>query len=40
VDPVPDALLLRNVGSAGNRTQNSGPVAKNSDHWTTEAVLF
>jgi hypothetical protein len=24
-------------GSAGNRTRASGSVAKNSDHWTTEA---
>jgi hypothetical protein len=38
VDPVPDPLLLRKSGSAGNRTQTSGSVARNSDHWTTEAV--
>jgi hypothetical protein len=38
VDPVPDPLLLRNSGSAGNRTQASGSVARNSDHLTTAAV--
>jgi hypothetical protein len=31
VDPVPDPLLFFSV-SAGNRTQASGSVAKNSDH--------
>jgi hypothetical protein len=30
VDPVPDPLLF--FDSAGNRTQASGSVAKNSDH--------
>jgi hypothetical protein len=40
VDPVPDPLLLRKSGSAGNRTRTSGSVAKNSDHYTTEAVLY
>jgi hypothetical protein len=39
VDPIPDPLLLRKSGSAGNRTRTSGPVARNSDHWTTEAVV-
>jgi hypothetical protein len=38
VDPVPDPLLLRKSGSAGNRTRASGSVAKNSDHQTTEAI--
>jgi hypothetical protein len=38
MDPVPDPLLLRESGSAGNRTRTSGSVAKNSDHYTTEAV--
>jgi hypothetical protein len=38
VDPVPDPLLLRKSGSAGNRTWTSGSVARNSDHYTTEAV--
>jgi hypothetical protein len=38
VDPVSDPLLLRKSGSAGNRTWASGSVARNSDHWTTEAA--
>jgi hypothetical protein len=38
VDPVPDPLLLRKSGSAGNRTRTSRSVARNPDHWTTEAV--
>jgi hypothetical protein len=38
VDPVPDLLLLRKSGSAGNRTRASGSVARSSDHYTTEAV--
>jgi hypothetical protein len=38
VYPVPDPLLLRKSGSVGNRTRTSGPVARNSDHWTTEAA--
>jgi hypothetical protein len=38
VDLVPDPLLLRKSGSAGNRTRTSGSVARNSDHQTTEAV--
>jgi hypothetical protein len=38
VDPVPDPLHLRESGSAGNRTQTSGYLARNSDHWTTEVV--
>jgi hypothetical protein len=32
VDPVPEPLLLRKSGSAGNRTRASGSVARNSDH--------
>jgi hypothetical protein len=32
VDPVPDPLLLRKSGSAGNRTRTSGSVARNSGH--------
>jgi hypothetical protein len=32
VDPVPDLLLLRKFGSAGNRTRTSGLAARNSDH--------
>jgi hypothetical protein len=38
MDPVPDPLLLRKSGSAGNRTRTSGSLARNSDHKTTEAV--
>jgi hypothetical protein len=38
VDPVPDPLLFFSC-SAGNRTRASGSVAKNSDHYITEAVL-
>jgi hypothetical protein len=32
VDAVPDPLLLRKSGSAGNRTRTSGSIARNSDH--------
>jgi hypothetical protein len=32
LDPVPDPLLFRKSGSAGNRTRNSGSVARNSGH--------
>jgi hypothetical protein len=32
VDPVPDPLLLRKSGSAGNQTQTSGSVACSSGH--------
>jgi hypothetical protein len=32
VDPVPDPLLLRKSGSAGNRTRTSESAARNSDH--------
>jgi hypothetical protein len=32
VDPVPDPLLLRKYGSAGNPTRTSGSVASSSDH--------
>jgi hypothetical protein len=38
-NPVPDPLLRRKSGSAGNRT-TSGSVARNSDHYTTKAVYF
>jgi hypothetical protein len=31
VDPVPDPLLLRKSGNAGNRARTSGSVARNSD---------
>jgi hypothetical protein len=40
VDPVPDPLLLRKSGSAGNQTWTSGSVARNCDHYTIEAVPF
>jgi hypothetical protein len=36
VDPVPNPLLLRKSGSAGNRT--SGSVTRKSDLYTTEVV--
>jgi hypothetical protein len=40
VDPLPDPLFLRKKsGSAGNRTRTSESVARNFDHWTTDAVL-
>jgi hypothetical protein len=39
-DPVPDPLVLRKSGSAGNWTRTSGSVAKNSVHQNTEAVYF
>jgi hypothetical protein len=32
VNPIPDPLLFRKSGSAGNLTQTSGSVARNSDH--------
>jgi hypothetical protein len=32
VDPVPDPLLLRKSGSAGNRTRTSGLAARKSEH--------
>jgi Mg/Co/Ni transporter MgtE len=32
VDAVPDPLLLRISGNAGNQTQTSGSAARNSDH--------
>jgi hypothetical protein len=38
VDPVQDPLLLRKSVGVENRTRTSGSVARNSDHWTTEAV--
>jgi hypothetical protein len=39
MDPVPDPLLLRKSGSAKNRTQTSGSVARNSDRYIRVAVL-
>jgi hypothetical protein len=32
IEFVPDPVLFRKSGSAGNRTQTSGSVARNSDH--------
>jgi hypothetical protein len=41
VDPVPDPLLLRKCGRAGNRTGTSGLAARNSDYYTKiHAVVF
>jgi hypothetical protein len=40
VDPVPDPLLLRKSGSAGNRTRASGSVAKIFDHYTRVALII
>jgi hypothetical protein len=40
VDPVPDPLLIRTFGSAGNRTRTFGSVARNSHHKTIEAVTI
>jgi hypothetical protein len=40
VGPVPDPLLVRKSGSAGNRARTSGSVARKSDHKTTEEVPF
>jgi hypothetical protein len=39
VDPVPDPLLLRkSLVAARIEPGTSGSVARNSAHWTTEAV--
>jgi hypothetical protein len=38
VDPVPDPLLLKMSGSAENQNRTSGSVARNSEHYTTEAL--
>jgi hypothetical protein len=40
VEPVPDPLLLKKSCSAGSGTETSGLAARNSDHQTTEAVVF
>jgi hypothetical protein len=39
VDPIPDPLLFRKSGSARNRTQTSGSVARNSHHYNTEVDM-
>jgi hypothetical protein len=38
VNPVPHPLLLGKLGRAGIESGTSGLAARNSDHWTTEAV--
>jgi hypothetical protein len=40
VDPVPDPLLLRISGSTGNETRTSGSVVRNTDRYTTKAVIY
>jgi hypothetical protein len=40
VDPVPDPLLIRKSGSAGNRTRTFGSVARNCNHYTTDGVTL
>jgi hypothetical protein len=41
VDPVPDPLLVRKSGSAGNRTRASGSVATNPDYyWSDVRITF
>jgi hypothetical protein len=40
VDPVPDTLLLRKSGSAGNRTPTSGSIARDCDYYTTNRTEF
>jgi hypothetical protein len=39
VDPVPDALLLRNVVVPRIEPGTSESVDKNYDQWTTEAAI-
>jgi hypothetical protein len=39
VDIAADSLVLRNNGSAENRTRISGSVARNSNHSTTETSM-
>jgi hypothetical protein len=39
VDTVRDTLLLRTSGSVEIEPETSEPAARNSDHYTTEAVL-
>jgi hypothetical protein len=40
VDPIPNPLLLRKSGSAGNQPWTSKSAARNSNHYTTEVVLY
>jgi hypothetical protein len=37
-DPVPDPILHRKSGRAGNRNRTSGSIARYSDNYTTQAV--
>jgi hypothetical protein len=39
VDSVPDPLLFRKSGSAGNKPRTFGSVARNPDHYTTEETF-
>jgi hypothetical protein len=40
VDPVPDSLLLRKSGSAGNRIRTSGSAARNHRGGPLRTVIF
>jgi hypothetical protein len=40
VDPIPDPLLLRKSGTAGNRTWTAGSVARHSDHYTIQITTM
>jgi hypothetical protein len=40
VDPIPDLLLPENLVAPRIEAGTSGSVARNSDHWTTEAVVI
>jgi hypothetical protein len=40
MNPVSDPLLLEKSVSAGNRTQTSGSLARNSEHLITEVVII
>jgi hypothetical protein len=39
VDPVPDPVILENLVAPEIEPGTSGLAARNSDHWTTEAVI-
>jgi hypothetical protein len=39
VDPVPDRYFSENLVALGIKPGTSGYVARNSDHYTTDAVL-
>jgi hypothetical protein len=40
MEPVPDLLLLRKAGSAGNQTRTSGSVARETDPISKLLFLF